>query len=105
VTHFDDLNYRALFEAIADVRTHRDVFLSSVKNGELSAAEIFARAQVDPVVNSMKVLPAVESLPEAGKVQTRRAFAELGIDEAALISEVPAEAAGALPLALERHSL
>ena len=80
-------------------------FIAELQTGSVSLAEVFSRAADDPVLHSMKVLPAIEALPETGKVSTRRAFGELGIDEAALISDVSAEMVDALPDAIVRNAL
>ena len=53
----------------------------------------------------MKVLPAVEGLPGLAKIQTRRAFADVGIDEGDHIGVVAASSVQGLPEALERHAL
>ncbi len=102
---FDSAAYDDLFASIDEVKAHRAAFVSELKTGSVVLAEVFARASVDPVLSAMKVLPAIEALPETGKVSTRRAFGELGIDEAALISDVPATAIDALPSAIVRHAL
>ena len=105
MTTFDDPGYVALFADVDAVRTHRAAFLAEIKAGSVPLAQIFERCASDPVLGSMKVLPAIEGLPEAGKVQTRRAFEELEISEGGLISDVSAEAVAALPEAIERHAL
>jgi hypothetical protein len=102
---FDDPRYVDLFEGIAAVRAHRGAFLAEIKAGNVPLAEIFERGGSDPVIASMKVLAVVEGLPEAGKVQTRRAFEELHISEAAHVSGVSAATVDALPAALVRHAL
>ena len=53
---------------------------------------------------TMKVLGAIEGHPDLKKVQTRRAFEELGISEGAHVQDVTAEQIAALPAALERHA-
>lgn len=102
---FDDSKYNALFDDVAGVIAHRASFLAEIKAGAIPLAAVFARALGDPVLSSMKVLPAIEGLPEAGKVQTRRAFEELHVSEAALLAEVGQEAIDQLPVALARHAL
>ena len=101
----DDDKYVQLFASIAEVKAHRDAFVAELNTGSVSLAEVFSRAADDPVLSKMKVLPAIEALPETGKVSTRRAFADLGIDEAALISDVPVASIDALPSAIASHAL
>ena len=105
MTVFDDPGYTQLFADIDGVREHRAAFHAEITSGSMTLDMIFERAAADSVLAAMKVLPAIEGLPEAGKVQTRRAFEELGISEGALIGDVPADAVGALPAAIERHAL
>lgn len=101
---FETDAYETLFERIAAVRTHRDEFLAMVKTGAMTLEEIVARGADDPVIGSLKILPAVESLPEAGKVQTRRAFADVGIAEDGHIGDISAEQIAEMPQAMERHA-
>ena len=101
---FDVPDYGELFDGIAAVRHYREIFRSEIENGRISLLGIFERAASDPIIASMKVLPAIEGLPEAGKVQTRHAFAELGISEAAHIGDVEQAAIDELATALERHA-
>ena len=102
---FDSAEYATLFASISEVLEHREAFIAELQTGSVSLADVFSRAADDPVLHSMKVLPAIEALPETGKVSTRRAFGELGIDEAALISDVSAEMVDALPDAIVRNAL
>jgi len=95
--------YRSLFADIAAVRAHRASFLETIESGSTSLEVIFETAASDPVVSGMKVLPVIEGLPDAGKVQTRRAFEEVGIDEADHIGSVSAAAIDGLPAALAKH--
>lgn len=101
---FDADEYSDLFAAIAATKAHRDAFLSELESGALTLAELFERAQQDPRLVSMKVLPAVEALPETGKVSTRRAFGDLGVSEAGLIGDVTDAQIDALPAAIESHA-
>ena len=105
MTVFDEPQFGKLFANIDRVREYRSAFLDEIKAGEVPLAAAFERANNDEVLASMKVLAVIEGLPEAGKVQTRRAFEELGVDEAAHIADVSADAIVALPDALKRHSL
>ena len=100
---FETDAYGQLFDRIDAVRTHRAAFLAEVAAGTLSPVDLFERASTDPVVASMKVLPAIEAVPNVGKVQTRRAFEELDIAEDAHIGDVPSDAVQNLVGALARH--
>ncbi len=105
MTYFEDARYVSLFDSIDAVRRHREAFLDELASGSLSVADVFARAESDAVLASMKVLPAIEAIPDNKKVSTRRAFDELGISEAALIEHVSLEAISELPAAIDRHGL
>lgn len=101
---FQAPEYEALFSSIAEVQAQRAAFLEELASGTVALREVFERAAVEPVLAGMKVLPAIEALPESGKVSTRRAFGDLGIDEAGLIEDVSAEQIEALPAAIESHT-
>lgn len=49
--------------------------------GRTTLAEVLQQAHEDPLVGQVKLLWALESVPGARKVDTRRALAALGIDE------------------------
>ena len=101
---FEHDPYPDLFAKAAAVRAHRDAFMDEVVAGNVDMEAVFARAAEDPVVATMKVLGAIEGHPDLKKVQTRRAFGELGISEGAHVQDVTAEQRAALPAALERHA-
>lgn len=102
-SRFTDAPYPDLFVGAAKVRAHRDEFMDQVTAGEVSLDDVFERAAADPVLASMKVLGTIEGQPDYAKVQTRRAFGDLGISEAAHIGHVTAEQRAQLPQALEKH--
>ena len=101
---FETSQYDAMFEQIDAIRAHRAVFLTEVASGSLSLEDVFDRSAIDRVISTMKVLPAVETLPELEKVQTRRAFEEVGIAEDALVGHVEVSQVAGLPAALARHA-
>jgi len=101
---FDRPPYPELFARAAAVRAHRDEFMDEVVAGHVDLEAIFERAANDPRLASMKVLGAVEGHPDLLKVQTRRAFADVGISERAHVQDVTAEQVAALPAALVRHA-
>ena len=98
-TSFTESPYPELFEKAANVRAHRESFLADVEAGAIPLEAVFERAETDPVVATMKVLGAIEGHPDLKKVQTRRAFGELGISEGAHVQDVTAEQRAALPAA------
>ncbi len=53
--------------------------------GELSLEEALHVARTDPLTGRVKLLWTLESLPGAGKVETRRKLASLGLAESARI--------------------
>ena len=101
---FDGDVYEDLFAAIAATKEQREAFVSELEGGSVTLRGVFERARQDPVLAAMKVLPAIEALPETGKVSTRRAFGDLGISEAGLISDVTDTQIEALPKAIESHT-
>ncbi len=101
---FDSAPYPELFAKADEVRAHRDAFMDEVVAGNVDMEAVFERAANDPRLASMKVLGAIEGHPDLKKVQTRRAFEELGISEGAHVQDVTAEQIAALPAALEGHA-
>jgi len=101
---FETDAYSDLFARIAAVRGRREEFLDSVRAGDVALEAIFSVGAIDAVIGSMKVLPAVESLPDSGKVQTRRAFEAVDIAEDDLVSKVSAAQVRGLRSALELHA-
>lgn len=102
---FESVSFADLFARIDAVRAHRESFLSEVADGTVGLEGVFEVGTVDPVIAGMKVLPAIEGLPGLAKVQTRRAFADVGIEEGDHIEAVGSDAITALPAALERRAL
>jgi len=85
-THDDALAWAAA------ARARREELLAGLGSGELSLGEAFDRARVDPLVGRVYLLVALEALPGAGKVATRRTLAGLGIEERTPLAEADAEA-------------
>ena len=102
-SRFDEAPYPDLFVRAEQLRVDREAFRELVEAGEFDLAGVFAHADDAPAIASMKVLGLVEGIPGFLKVQTRRAFDDLGISEAAHVRDVSAEQREALPAALERH--
>jgi hypothetical protein len=61
---------------------------SQLAAGDTTLAETLARATTDPLVGQVKLLWALESLPGARKIDTRRRLAALGIDAAAPLAQL-----------------
>lgn len=101
---FDSDPYPQLFEKAERVRRHREAFMAEVDSGDVSMADVFERAASDPAIATMKVLGPIEGHPDLKKVQTRRAFGDLGISEGAHVQAVTPEQIDALPDALEKHA-
>jgi len=101
---FSSAPYERLFEDAQKIRAHRDAFATEVEAGNVPIATVFDRAGSDPVLASMKVLGVIEGQPDLKKVQTRRAFEDLGISESAHIGDVTAEQRMGLSAALEKHA-
>jgi len=91
----------AAYAHIAAVRSAWAGYKQRVIDGDLSYDEIFAIAEQDPVLATMKLLPLIESIPEVGKVRSRRALDACGIGEAVTVADVEGDARVALRSALE----
>jgi len=102
-TRFDSAPYPELFGRAVQLRADREAFQDRVESGAVHLDEVFAAGDADPAISGMKVLGLIEGLPEFFKVQTRRAFGDLGISEAAHVRDVTAEQRAGLPAALARH--
>ena len=76
----DDQRQAALAKA-AEARRVRAALKEKLKAGEVSLAELFERAQDDPIVAGTKILTIVESMPRTGKVKARRTLAAAGVSE------------------------
>jgi hypothetical protein len=94
------------FSAAARTRELRAEYRAEVEAGTDDLETIFARADRDPVIGSMKLLPLLEALPEVGKVRSRRALGAAGIAETARAGSVDAARRSALgdALAAQGHS-
>ena len=65
-------------KAVAARRTRAEVS-AALKRGELSVADVLARAEHDEAVAGMRALTLVESLPRYGKVRAGEVLARLHI--------------------------
>ena len=90
------MSQELVHQKAAAVRAHRDAIEARVEAGELSLAALFAGAGEDAVLAETKLLGLVESIPDIGKVQSRRAFESVGLAETVRVGAVPAATQTAL---------
>ncbi len=64
----------------AAARSARAAIREKVKSGELSFADVLAKAG-DPVIDKIKVVTLIESLPGYGKAKAAKLLAELDISD------------------------
>ncbi len=69
---------RALQKA-QEIRSQRAQLREQLKRGELSLRDVLNQAERDEVIGRMRVAYLLESLPQVGKVTTRKIMAEIGI--------------------------
>jgi hypothetical protein len=75
----DEARKEALKKAAA-ARSARAALRAQVKSGELSFADVLAKAG-DPIVDKIKVIALVESLPGYGKAKAAKLLTELDISD------------------------
>ncbi|MDR1015621.1 MAG: integration host factor [Coriobacteriales bacterium] len=75
----DEARKEALKKAAA-ARSARAALRAKVKSGELSFADVLAKAG-DPVVDKIKVVTLIESLPGYGKAKAAKLLADLDISD------------------------
>jgi hypothetical protein len=75
----DEARKEALKKAAA-ARSARAELRAKVKSGELSFAEVLAKVG-DPVVDKIKVITLIESLPGYGKAKAVKLLTELDISD------------------------
>jgi hypothetical protein len=86
-----DEQRRAALEKAAEARRVRAQLKADLQAGAVDLEEVFARAEDDKVVADTKILVILESLPNIGKVRSRRTLAELGISERQRVRGVGSE--------------
>lgn len=62
----------------------------ALRNGSATLDEVFRQAVDDELIARLTLLWVLESLPDAGKVATRRRLADLGVDGSSMLSELDA---------------
>ncbi len=75
------MSQASVHQKAAAVRDHREAIEARVSDGTLTLHELFEESGADPVLGETKLLGLVESIPDIGKVQTRRAFEAIGLAE------------------------
>ena len=75
----NDARKEALQKAAA-ARSARATLRMQVKNGEISFADVLAKAG-DPVVDKLPIVILLESLPGYGKAKAAKLLTELGISD------------------------
>ncbi|OXM61283.1 integration host factor, actinobacterial type [Amycolatopsis vastitatis] len=77
-----DERRRLAREKAAEARLVRAELLGALRNGDVTVAQVLARADAgDPVVRQTRVLRLARSLPGFGDVAARELLARLRIDE------------------------
>jgi hypothetical protein len=69
-------------------RRSRVELVDALRSGAIDLDGALDRAASDDLVGRIHVVRAVESLPGWGKVASRRALAELGVDETMRLADV-----------------
>ena len=63
----------------AEARTARSKLLDAVKSGELSVADVLAKAENDEIVKKTKVSALIKALPGVGSVRAAQLLEQLSI--------------------------
>jgi hypothetical protein len=78
----------AALEWASRARRSRDDLLDALRSGAVDLVGALDRAASDDLVGRIHVVCAVETLPGWGKVASRRALADVGIDETTRLADV-----------------
>ena len=76
-----DEQRRAALEKAAEARRVRAELKADLQAGTIGLEDVFTRAAEEPFVANTKILVVLESLPNIGKVRSRRTMADIGISE------------------------
>ena len=76
-----DEQRRAALEKAAEARRVRADLKADLQAGSIGLEDVFTRAADEPFVANTKILAVLESLPNIGKVRSRRTMADIGISE------------------------
>ncbi len=74
----------------SEARRSRAELLDDLTSGRVTLSGAFDRAGADDHIGTMRVLSVLEAVPGASKVATRRALADLGVDERAPLASLEA---------------
>ena len=83
-------DWERAFERAEQARAAIERLVSMVESEELNAEQAFALADRDELAGRTFTIKVLEVLPGIGKVKSRRALAELGIDAEAPIASLSA---------------
>ena len=86
-----DEQRRAALEKAAEARRVRAQLKADLQAGAISLDDVFARAAEEKIVADTKILVVLESLPNIGKVRSRRTLEELQISERQRVRGVGSE--------------
>jgi len=75
-----DEERKVALEKAKEARSARAALRAKVKSGEMTIAEVLAEKD-NPVVDKIKVISLIESLPGYGKAKAVKLLEELGISE------------------------
>lgn len=64
----------------------------ALRNGSMGLDDVLEQGVADELIARLTLLWVLESLPDAGKVATRRRLAELGLDGSMMLRDLDAEA-------------
>jgi predicted N-acetyltransferase YhbS len=81
VPELSDDARRAALEKAAAARRIRAELKRQLRDGEISLADVIARAETDEVVGKTRVSAVLEALPRIGKKTARRTMEQLDISE------------------------
>ena len=76
-----DAQRRDALAKAAEARRRRAELKELLKTGSISMAEVFERADNDPIIAGTKVNAVLASMPRLGKVKAKRLMEEYGIAE------------------------
>ncbi len=76
-----DAQRRDALVKAAEARRRRAELKELLKTGSISMAEVFERADNDPIIAGTKVTAVLVSMPRLGKVKAKRLMEEYGIAE------------------------
>lgn len=79
VPDLSDDDRRAALEKAARARRARADLKRQLRDGEISLADVLARADSDDVIGKTRVAAVLEAVPRVGKVTARRLMTELDI--------------------------